>query len=105
MSCVSRNQAERPTVLGGRCSELAWLTPTVAHRDIRRVGDGAQQGVEADEAEHNGASQLNSSVRRTSWRGEGRGERDTRPESRPGGLVESAVPEATPDGVRRGLRL
>ncbi len=28
-------------------------------------GEAAQQGVEADEAEHNGASQLNSSVRRT----------------------------------------
>ena len=29
------------------------------------IREAAQQGVEADEAEHNGASQLNSSVRQT----------------------------------------
>jgi hypothetical protein len=31
---------------------------------VRKIGV-AEQGVEADEAEHNGASQLNSSVRQT----------------------------------------
>jgi hypothetical protein len=30
-----------------------------------RSDDAVEQGVEADEAEHNGASQLNSGVRRT----------------------------------------
>jgi hypothetical protein len=33
--------------------------------DSHRKGGGVEQGVEADEAEHNGASQLNSSVLRT----------------------------------------
>ena len=39
----------------------------------------AEQGVEADEAEHNGASQLNSSVRRTCGADE-RGEADDEPQ-------------------------
>jgi hypothetical protein len=92
-ACVSVHTEGRPGVVAAWCTAgvlgaIQWLAilavaravwaqyrhhlPTSVSADDRRpqarrlrwAGEAAEQGVEADEAEHNGASQLNSSVRR-----------------------------------------